>query len=202
MSSMSLTSKASMASWMANNVVAWKWRSILKSCATSLISLATHSFLHSNSVLLWYFLICQSATVPGWNLWGFLMAPVNADLLLLPGFFLGSLAGQLLMRGLSNQIGTFPGPLPFISIIIIKIIPRRWFPLSSLCRLPCSCGQCWEGIVLLITGVSSQHPHRLWGSWHSAPSLWCSTTGRCSPQGLRFTTTSTYTLSLGLLHLR
>ena len=68
MSSMSLISQASMASWMANNVVAWKQRSILKSCATSLISLATHSFLHSNSVLLWYFLICQSATVPGWNL--------------------------------------------------------------------------------------------------------------------------------------
>ena len=93
MSSMSLTSQASMASWMANNAVAWKQRSILKSCATSLISLATHSFLHSNSVLFWYLLICWSATVPGQNLWGFLMAPVNASLLLLPGFFLGRFKG-------------------------------------------------------------------------------------------------------------
>ena len=108
---------------------------------------------------------------------------------------------QLLMRGLPNWIGTFLGPLPFISIIMIRIIPRRQFTLSSLRRLLCSCGQCWKGIVLMITGVSSQHPHRLWGSWHSAPSLWCSTTGRCSPRGLRFTTTLTNTLSLSLLCL-
>ena len=110
MSSMSLTSQASMASWMANNVVAWKRRSILKFCATFLISLATHSFLHSNSVLFWYFLICQSATVPGWNLWGFLMAPVNAGLLLLPSFFLGSLQGNCLW-------GTFPTESePFLAL--------------------------------------------------------------------------------------
>ena len=77
MSSMSLTNQASIASWIANNTVAWKQRSTLKSCAASLTSLATHNFLHNNSVLFWYLLICWSATVPGRYLQGFLMVLVN-----------------------------------------------------------------------------------------------------------------------------
>ena len=106
MSSMSLTNQASITSWMASNAVVWKWRSTLKSYVTSLTSLATHSFLHNNSVLFWYLLICQSATVPGWYLQGFLIAPVNVGLLLPPDFFLSNLAGNCFH-------GTFPALLCF-----------------------------------------------------------------------------------------
>ena len=95
MSSISHTNHASIASWMANNAVAWKWRSIWKPCVTSLTSLAMHNFLHSNSVLFWYLLICWSATVPGQYLCGFLMAPVDVD------FFFNGTAGICLQ-------GAFP----------------------------------------------------------------------------------------------
>ena len=70
-----------------------QWRSTLKSSATSLTSLATHNFLHNNSVLFWYLLICWSATVPGRYLQGFLMVPVNV-LPLLPDFLLSDLVGN------------------------------------------------------------------------------------------------------------
>ena len=108
MSSMSLTNQALMASWMANNAVAWKQRSTLKSCVTSLTSLATYSFLHNNSVFLWYLLICWSATIPGWYLWGFFMAPVNTGLPLLWDFFLSDLVDNYFH-------GSFPVPFCFRS---------------------------------------------------------------------------------------
>ena len=113
MSSMSLTNQASMASWMANNTVGWKWRSTLKSCVTSLTSLATHNFLHNNSVLLWYLLICWSATVPGQYLRGFLMAPVNV-LTLAPRLLFKWLGGQLLPWSLSHTFSVLDqNPWPF-----------------------------------------------------------------------------------------
>ena len=127
MSSINLTNQASMASCMASNAVAWKQRSILNPCATSLINLATHNFLHSNSVLFWYFLICQSATVLGQYVCGFLMAPVDGN------FFFKGTAGNCIMRGLSC---TFMG---------------RQLSLNSPCRLLCGCGQCGKGVVFPVT---------------------------------------------------
>lgn len=72
----------------------WNLRSVLKSWAISLTNLWKGSFLINSSVLFWYLLISLRATVPGLNLWGFLIPPeATADFLaaLLATCFLGAL---------------------------------------------------------------------------------------------------------------
>ena len=131
MSSMSLTNQASIASWIANNAVAWKRRSTLKSCVTSLTSLATHNFLHNNSVLFWYLLICWSATVPWRYLQGFLMAPVNV--LPLPLDFLSDLVGNCFCGAFPATFCFGSEPLALFSLLHHhQIMVISWQPLLTM----------------------------------------------------------------------
>ncbi len=72
-SSNSPTMYASAASCRASTAWLWNLRSLLYSCAISLTNLWNGSFLISSSVDFWNFLISLSATVPGRNLWIFLI---------------------------------------------------------------------------------------------------------------------------------
>ena len=105
------------------------------------------------------------------------------------------------MRGLPTtfvvffQVGVPPGAFLVILIVwIIIAITRRWLSLGSLCRLLCGCGQCREGVVLPVTGVSPWHTCGLCGGRHLTLALWCSTTRRYYCWGYWSTTTSSHTL--------
>ena len=169
-SSIRRTSQASMASWMANKAEAWNRRPILKSCVISLTNLATHNFRQSSSMLFWNFLICQSATVPGQYLWGFLIAPVEVLL------FLAGLAGI-------GFRGAFAAPFWYSSSSTGR------FRFAALADCLVADGQCRERVIfataLLLTG------HLLfWGGRLTSPSStprsgsrggdWSSTTSPCS----------------------
>ena len=92
----------------------WKCRSVLKSCAISLTSLWNGSFQISNSVLFWYLLISQSATVPGRYLWGFFTFcwPVGGfclPVVFLSGFTFLASWGALPVAAVFQSLNGVPG---------------------------------------------------------------------------------------------
>lgn len=98
----------SAASWGAETALLWKRRSVLKSCAISRTNRWNVSFLISNSVLFWYFLISLRATVPALKRWGFFTPPVaGAD-------FLAALVASC-----------FLGALPPVDLRAVCVVPRR-----------------------------------------------------------------------------
>ena len=95
-----------MASCRAAIVLAWNRRSVLKSCAISLMSLTTGSFLQSSSIDFWYRRISRRATVPGLYLWGFLTPPV-AGAFLCGALFPASMVSSTSPRALLLLVPVF-----------------------------------------------------------------------------------------------
>ena len=106
------TRYASEASWIAWIADDWNRRSALNSWAISRTNLWNGSFLTRSSVDFWYFRISLSDTVPGRNLWGFLIPPAEGCA------FRAALVARVFL-------GAFP-PVDFLAVCFVLAILFFW----------------------------------------------------------------------------